>query len=168
MEMLSSQGLSGWAKNLLLGELRSVADCYIPFRIFQVQVVNRGEKTSHILGVDAVNGTLDPYHFDQLPAQDALILKETRNRLPAALSDEDAQRLAIDKVRHLIFSQGFFRLRNFEINAEIVSGDIYIPYWTGFRGRGAQAHLTVMDAVRRKIEGSRVRQMLRQWLTSAQ
>jgi hypothetical protein len=168
MELLSSPGVSGLAKNFLLGELRSVADCYIPFRIFRVEVLNRGEKTSHVLGLDSVNGSLDPYHFDQLPEQKDLILKDTRNRLPASLSDEDAQRLVIDKVRRLIFTQGFFRIRNFQITAEPVSGDIYVPYWAGFRGHGTRAHIAVLDAVRRKIEGARVRQMLRQWLTSAQ
>jgi hypothetical protein len=168
MEMLSSRGISGPVKNFFLGELRSVADCYIPFRIFQVEVENRGQKSSHILGLDAVNGSLDPYHFDHLPAPNDLDLKETRNRLPAALSDEDAQRLIADKVRRLIFTQGFFRVRDFRIRAEVVAGEIYIPYWAGFRGRGSYMNVAVLDAVRRKMEGARVRQMLRQWLTSAQ
>lgn len=168
MELLSPGGLSGSAKNFLLGKLRSVADCYIPFRIFRVEVLNRGEKSLHVLGLDSVNGSLDPYHFDQLPTQDELIFKETRNRLPASLPEEDAQKLIVDKVRRLIFSQGFFRIRDFKITAEPVSGDIYVPYWAGFRGHGARAHIAVVDAVRRKIEGARVRQILRHWLTSAQ
>jgi hypothetical protein len=47
-----------------------------------------------------------------------------------------------------------------------VAGEIYVPYWVGFRGRGSRARLAVIDAVRRKPEGAKVRQLLRTWLTS--
>lgn len=167
-ELLAAQSLWGGIGNLLYGELRSLADFYIPFRIFQVEVLNRGEKSNHILGLDSVTGSLDPYHFDQLPDPNELVLKETRNRLPVSLSDEEAQKLIVDKVRRLIFSQGFFRIRNFRISAEPIPGEVYVPYWAGFRGRGGRAHITVLDAVRRRVEGARVRQMLRQWLTAVQ
>ncbi len=57
-------------------------------------------------------------------------------------------------------------MRNLQINAEPVAGEIYIPYWVGFRGRGIRARLAVIDAVRRKPEGAKVRQLLQAWLTS--
>jgi hypothetical protein len=167
-ELFASQNLWGGIGNLLYGELRSLADFYIPFRIFQVEVLNRGETSRHILGLDSVTGSLDPYHFDQLPDLSELVMKETRNLLPVSLSEEDAQKFMVDKVRRLIFSQGFFRVRNFRISAEPIPGEVYVPYWAGFRGRGGHAHVTVLDAMRRKMEGARVRQMLRQWLTTVQ
>jgi hypothetical protein len=57
-------------------------------------------------------------------------------------------------------------MRDLTISAEAVAGEIYVPYWVGFRGRGSQVHFVVMDAVRRQIEGAKVRQLLRAWLTS--
>jgi hypothetical protein len=66
----------------------------------------------------------------------------------------------------LLFTTGFFRLRNLQIAAEAVAGEIYVPYWVGFRGRGLRARLAVIDAVRRKPEGAQVRQLLQAWLTS--
>jgi hypothetical protein len=166
LEMLSPRGLSGLARNIVSGPVRSVADFYIPFRIFQVEIQNAGEKTSHVFGLDAVNGALDLYTWEHLPTQNELFLLETRNRLPVVLPEEDGQRMVADKVRRLIFAQGFFRVRKFSISAEPVPGEIHVPYWAAFRGHGIRAHIAVLDAVRRQIEGSRVRQMLRQWLTS--
>ena len=165
-ELLSPGGLSGLARNIVSGPVRSVADFYIPFRIFQVEIQNAGEKTSHVFGLDAVNGSLDLYTWEHLPAQDETFLLETRNRLSIVLPEEDGQRMVADKVRRLIFAQGFFRVRNFHIAAELVPGEIHVPYWAAFRGHGIRAHIAVLDAVRRQMEGSRVRQMLREWLTS--
>ncbi|MGH9566452.1 MAG: hypothetical protein ACRD4I_10735 [Candidatus Angelobacter sp.] len=166
VELLSPRGLSGMARNFASGPVRSVADFYIPFRIFQVEIRNAGEKSSHVFGLDAVNGSLDLYTWEHLPAQNELFLLETRNRLPIMLPEEDGQRMVADKVRRLIFAQGFFRVRNFGIAAQPIAGEIHVPYWAAFRGHGIRAHIAVLDAVRRQMEGSRVRQMLRQWLTS--
>lgn len=165
-ELFSPGSLSNSLRNFVFGPLRSVADFYIPFRIFQVEIQNRGEQTSHIFGLDAVTGSLDLYTWEKLPDENETSLLDTRNRLPALLSDEDAQRLVTDKVRRLIFMQGFFRVSNFRITAELLPGEIYIPYWAAFRGHGVRANVSVLDAVRRKLEGSRVREMLRNWLTS--
>jgi hypothetical protein len=165
-ELFSPGGLSNALRNFGFGPLRSVADFYIPFRIFQVEILNRGKTTSHIFGLDAVTGSLDLYTWDALPEENETSLLDTRNRLPVALSEEDAHRMVVDKVRRLIFMQGFFRVSNFRITAELVPGEIYVPYWAAFRGHGVRASVTVLDAVRRKMEGSRVREMLKNWLTS--
>lgn len=164
--MFSPGGFAESLRNFVVGPLRSVADFYIPFRIYRVEIENRGEKTSHIFGLDAVTGSLDLYTWEALPDESETSLLDTRNRLPVALSGEDAQRMVTDKVRRLIFMQGFFRVSNFRITAELVPGEIYIPYWAAFRGHGIRASVSVLDAVRRKMEGSRVREMLRNWLTS--
>ena len=107
MELLAPRGLSGTARNIVSGPVRSVADFYIPFRIFQVEIQNAGEKTNHVFGLDAVNGSLDLYTWEHLPAQDEMFLLETRNRLPVTLSEEEGQGMVADKVRRLIFAQGF-------------------------------------------------------------
>ncbi len=76
------------------------------------------------------------------------------------------KKLSSRKVQRLLFSTGFFRIRNLTILPEPVAGEIYVPYWVGFRGRGVRASFSVMDAVRRKMEGAKVRHLLQAWLTS--
>ena len=51
-------------RSLRSGPLRSVADFYIPFRVFEVEINNAGKKDRRILGLDSVTGSLDPYYFE--------------------------------------------------------------------------------------------------------
>ena len=122
--------------------------------------------TQRIFGLDAVNGSLDLYTFEQLPGEGEVFYLETRNCTEPLLGETEAVKLVTEKVQRLLFSTGFFRMRNLQINAAPVAGEIYIPYWVGFRGRGIRARLAVIDAVRRRPEGAKVRQLLRTWLTS--
>jgi hypothetical protein len=161
-----SSGMFDFLRETTSGPLRSVADFYIPFRLFQIEILNGGRRDQRIFGLDAVNGSLDLYHFEQLPGERELTYMETRNCAEALLGEAEANQIVIAKVQRLLFSTGFFRMRNLQITAEPVAGEIYVPYWVGFRGRGLGARLAVIDAVRRKLEGARVRQLLRTWLTS--
>ncbi len=161
-----SSGMFDFLRESTFGPLRSVADFYIPFQLFQIEIVNSGKRESRILGLDAVNGSLDLYTFEQLPSEREVFYLETRNCTEPLLGETEAINLVTTKVQRLLFSTGFFRVRNLQINAEPVAGEIYIPYWVGFRGRGVRARLAVIDAVRRKPEGAKVRQLLRTWLTS--
>jgi hypothetical protein len=160
-----SSGVFDFLRETTFGPLRSVADFYIPFRLFQIEILNGGKRDQRIFGLDAVNGSLDLYHFEQLPGERELTYLETRNCSEVLLGEEGNQ-IVIAKVQRLLFSTGFFRMRNLQIAAEPITGEIYVPYWVGFRGRGLRARLAVIDAVRRKPEGARVRQLLRTWLTS--
>ena len=160
-----SSGMFDFLRETTSGPLRSVADFYIPFRLFQIEILNGGRRDQRIFGLDAVNGSLDLYHFEQLPGERELTYMETRNCSEVLLGEEGNQ-IVIAKVQRLLFSTGFFRVRNLQITAEPVAGEIYVPYWVGFRGRGSRARLAVIDAVRRKPEGAKVRQLLRAWLTS--
>src|ERR1700732_569857 len=161
-----SSGLGDILRTTAFGSLKSVADFYLPFQLFQVEILNGGKRDQRIFGLDAVNGSLDLYHFEQLPGERELTYMETRNCSEALLGEAEANQIVIAKVQRLLFSTGFFRLRNLQITAEPVAGEIYVPYWVGFRGRGSRARLAVIDAVRRKPEGAKVRQLLRAWLTS--
>ena len=161
-----SSGMFDFLRETTFGPLRSVADFYIPFRLFQIEILNGGRRDQRIFGLDAVNGSLDLYQFEQLPGERELTYMETRNCAEALLGEAEANQIVIAKVQRLLFSTGFFRMRNLQITAEPVAGEIYVPYWVGFRGRGLRARLAVIDAVRRKLEGARVRQLLRTWLTS--
>ena len=150
-------------RNLLFGPLRAVADFYIPFFLFKVDITNRGQQTSSIFGLDAVNGSLDLYRFDHHPLESEIVNIETRNHVPAALEDKRSHELVIAKVRRVVFSSGFFRLRDLHISAERQPLEIHVPYWVGFRGTNT-ANAVILDAVRRKIEGSKVRHILHSWL----
>jgi hypothetical protein len=161
-----SSGLADVLRTTVSGPLKSVADFYIPFRLFQVEILNGDKRDQRVFGLDAVNGSLDLYHFEQLPEEREVIYLETRNCSEPLLDEAEAAKIVISKVQRLLFSTGFFRVRNLKISAEPVAGEIYIPYWVGFRGRGIRARFVVMDAVRRKMEGSKVRHLLQAWLTS--
>jgi hypothetical protein len=161
-----SSGLADILRTTASGPLKSVADFYIPFQLFQVEVVNGGKSDQRIFGLDAVNGSLDLYHFDQLPGEREVIYLETSNHSEPLLDEAEARKIVVTKVHRLLFSTGFFRVRDLRISAEPVAGEIYIPYWVGFRGRGVRARFVVMDAVRRKMEGSKVCHLLQAWLTS--
>ncbi len=62
-----SSGAFNSMRALVFGPLRSVADFYIPFQLFQVEISNRGKIDQRVFGLDAVSGSLDLYHFEQLP-----------------------------------------------------------------------------------------------------
>jgi hypothetical protein len=168
IEQFSSRGPLELLRQVAFGPVRSVAEFFIPFRLFQVEILNSGKRDQRVLGLDAVTGTLDLYHFEQLPGSGDVVVVETRNCPLGLLDDARAMELVIAKVRRVLFTTGFFRMRNLEISAQPVAGELCIPYWVGFRGRGTQARFAVMDAVRRRIEGAKVRNLLQSWLTSMQ
>lgn len=150
----------------VFGPLRSVAELYIPFRFFRVQIQNRGSLEESIVALDAVSGSLDLYQFEQLPAASEAISLDTRNRVTAGLADEEAVDLVVAKLRRVLYSRGFFRMRDLQITATPLAVEIHIPYWIGFRGSGTYVRLSVIDAVRRRIEGAKVRRMVEAWLTT--
>src|SRR5256884_8059915 len=103
---------------LVLGPLRSVADFYIPFQLFQVEISNRGKIDQRVFGLDAVSGSLDLYHFEQLPGPAEVVFLETRNCLPANPDEQRSQEILLGKVRRLIFSTGFFRSEERRVGKE--------------------------------------------------
>jgi hypothetical protein len=162
-QRLSTDGLRGALRKLRLGPRRSLAQIYIPFDSFRIEI-NRGSAVENgFLMVDAVAGILDPYYLEQLPSAADCIAVRTRNLLPRILSPELSQQNAEQRIRRLIFQQGFFRLRTLEIKAELQPTLIYVPYWVGFFGPDLQVRMVVIDAVRGQVEGAKVRVLLQQW-----
>ncbi len=166
IQLFSPREPAGLFFRVASGPLRSVADFYIPFRLFQVEILNHGKRDQRVLGLDAVSGSLDLYGFEQLPGAEDVIGVETRNCPEPLLDDAQAAELTVGKLRRVLFSGGFFRIRDLHITAEPVPAELYIPYWVGFRGNGVRAHFAVMDAVRRRPEGAKVRHLLQNWLTT--
>ena len=162
----SATGPRGLVRRLMFGPLRSVGEFYIPFRLFQVEVRNAGKRDEHILGMEVVIGMLDLYHFEQIPDASEIISVDTRNHPESRLDDARAQALVIDKFQRALFSKGFFRMRELSMIATPLPGNLHIPYWVSFRGSGMRARVSVMDAVRRRMEGAKVRHLLQTWLTA--
>jgi hypothetical protein len=160
-------GIVGALRSVAQGPVRSVADFYIPFTLFQVTISNAGKQETQVLGLDATSGFLDLYHFEHVPDSSELQSVDTRNCPQARLDAECSQEIIIDKVRRFLFQRGFFRMRDLQIEASALPGEIHVPYWVVFRGRTTGAHLAVLDAVRRKPEGARVRQLLESWLVGS-
>src|SRR5215471_9488796 len=96
IEQISS-GLGGAFRKATLGPLRSVADFYIPFRLFRVDISNSGRTDQRIFGIDIRQGVLDLYHFEQLPDNNQLIALDTRNCCLASLDEIRASDLIIEK-----------------------------------------------------------------------
>jgi hypothetical protein len=159
-----SGGALNLAANLIQGRVRSIAELYIPYRTFRVRITNTGREQSRILALDAVQGVLDLFEFPALPAESELLTLETRNVLPSSLDDVELRDRIIAKARRIVFAQGFFKLGDLQIDADLLPGDYCVPYWVCFRGTSGIAHLAVLDAVRRKREGAKVRHMIEEWL----
>src|ERR671937_616585 len=111
-------GIIGSVRSALQGPVRSVADFYIPFSLFRVAITNAGQTETRVLGIDSVSGSLDLYHFESIPDPSQLISIDTGNCPQPRLDPELAREIVVDKVRRLLFQEGFFRMRSLRIAAE--------------------------------------------------
>ena len=157
-------GLRGVGAGVIRGRARSIAELYIPYRLFRVKISNRGREETRIFALDAVEGTLDLFEFPELPGESEVVALKTRNALPCRLAAEQMQEQLMGKVRRLVFSRGFLRLRDLQMEATAIAGNLYLPYWVCFRGGAQVARLEILDAVRRKAEGGKVRGLVQDWL----
>ena len=166
IQQFSPQGPLSLLRNSVFGPLRSVAELYIPFRLFTVEIVNRGFPEQRVVALDLVNGTLDLYQFEKTPAEHEIICLETRNCPAVQIADDAAAELAVARLRRIFYTKGFFRLRDLRISAVPIGEILYMPYWIAFRGSDARARVTVIDAVRRRIEGAKMRRLVEEWLST--
>jgi len=144
-----------------------MAELYIPYRLFRVKIRNRGREETRIYALDAVEGTLDLIELPELPGEREMVTLKTRNALPCRLTADQARERLLGKVRRVLFSRGFARLRDLQIEARVVPGDLYVPYWVCFRGADHAAKLEILDAIRRRPEGAKVRRLVEDWLRSS-
>jgi hypothetical protein len=165
--LLQGAGASRLLRRVANGPLRRVAPLYVPFRAYAVSIRNGHWDDTQFFAVDAVTGALDLYRFSELPSPDDLVVVETRNRVTPTLDDAATRDRVIEKVRRALYQTGFFRLRSLRLDAHAVAlPDVHVPYWVGFFGARDRVGLAVIDAVRRRSEGSRVRDLVRGWLAS--
>jgi hypothetical protein len=168
VEQFSASGVSKLFRNNFFGPLRSVAEFYVPFRLFRARIVNGGATDENLVALDAVSGTLDLFKFDHVPDESETMRIETRNCAAPGLENQRATELLVAKLRRVLYSRGFFRMRGLSITATPLDDELFVPYWLGFRGSGNDAHVSVIDAVRRRPEGAKLRRLVENWIASRQ
>jgi len=161
-----SRSLSAAYWRLRSGPLQRIADVYVPFSVYRVRYEMNGAATTRIFAMDAVHGALDLYEFPRIPDAEQLMHVETRNRLHPRLESGVAEDRLRTKVLRVLFQQGFFKLRAFQLEIERLPLEIHLPYWLAFYGYGQAARLRVMDAVRRRIEGGKASAFFEEWLAA--
>jgi hypothetical protein len=166
LRQFSPGGVTGLLRALRHGKLQSIADVYVPFRFYRVRIKNGRQTQTSLLALDAVEGTFDLYAFDALPDPGDVIEVDTRNCLEVRLEEAHARQIAAEKVRRIVFATGFFRIRNLRIEVEPCVADLHVPYWAAFYGRPTNLKLVVIDAVRRRVEGAKVRQVFEEWMVN--
>lgn len=144
------------------GRLRLVMDFYIPFRLFRLWLDNGKQKTELLMAIDAVIGGLDPYSFPKAPGAQELDFITTAQIAPALVNEQQALRLLKEKIKREAFRKGFFKLSELKVGGEQIV-NFYLPYWVGIYERNEQAHLEVIDAVRGRLEGEKLREIITDW-----
>lgn len=162
-KLSTAEGL-GAVRRWFTGDLRAIADIHIPYRLYRVMLDDRRIQSVRYCAVDAAIGTLDPYEFATAPEESAWTEVNSRNFHPIQLSESETKKIAVEKVRRLLYSCGFFRLANPGITAELIKSEFYIPYWAGFYGGSKNMSIRVLNAVQQTIEGSKFRHLLQIWL----
>ena len=147
------------------GPLRRIADVYVPYWLYRAQYnLGRAAHTT-LFAIDAVNGSLDLFTFPRIPAADELVSIHTRNHVACSLSQATAEALLRQKVLRLIFQQGFFKVRDLQLQIEVLPLEFHVPYWLGFYGNAA-ARCRVLNAVRRRMEGAKASALFESWLAA--
>jgi hypothetical protein len=147
----------GLLRRLRLGRLLEVRPVAIPYRVYRVTVSNNGSRDSVLYAIDAVSGMLDLVRLDapEEPGHPAGTESLAALVPPAALEAR-----LLERVRRMVYRQGFFRLRDLEIRAEDLGREVRRPYWVGlFRGGGRIA-IDVFDASRGVLEGGKLRDLI--------
>jgi hypothetical protein len=159
----SGTGVAALYWRMRSGPLRRIADAYVPYFLYRVKYAGA---PARLFAIDAVDGSLDLFEFPGIPVERELLALEGRNRLKAALTEARAAELLRDKVLRVIFQQGFFKIRDVRIEITPMRCELHLPYWLGFHERGGAVRCRVMDAVRRRMEGSKACAFFEQWLAA--
>jgi len=161
-------GVPGGVRWLMHGPLRSVAQIYLPFRLHEV-TIRRGRRSQRmVIGIDAVAGVLDLYRFDQARPSQTVVQVRTRNHLEAVVPSSAAGAIVASRVQRMMYQRvGFLAIGACRLDVQPVGEVLYVPYWLGFFGRRETVSLVVMDAVRRQLEGVKVRRLVERWITES-
>jgi len=147
------------------GPLRRIADVYAPYWLYRVRYSLGRAMHSTLFAIDAVNGSLDLFTFPRVPDAKDLVSIRTRNRVAPSLQHPSAEALLRQKVLRVIFQHGFFKVRDLQLEIALQPLELHVPYWLGFYGNAA-ARCRVLNAVRRRMEGSKASALFESWLAA--
>ena len=160
----ADHGSAAWRLIHAVRPLRSVAELYVPFTLFQVTVRHRQTTDTRLLAADRFSGALDPFMFDAPLDRASLVTVASRNRLECSLSVDQVKTSLATKLQRVMFQKGFFKVSGLEIKITPLIEEFYMPYWIGFFGSGTRASLKILDATRRVYEGNKFRSGVEEWL----
>ena len=165
LRSFSAAKLSGFYWRVTKGPLQRLAEVYVPFSVYTVRYSLGRGAFKRVLASDAVTGSLDLFEFPGVPEAGQFREVFSRNVVPASLPEFRAKEMLREKVLRLIFQQGFFKLREpqIEITREPVS--VHIPYWLGFYGN-VYVKCRALDAIRRRFEGAKASAFFEEWLAA--
>jgi hypothetical protein len=152
-------------RELRYGRLRVVIDFHLPYYLFMVRMVNGQKSIDSLYGIDAINGRLDLYQFGKKWSAEKCRKVETSYALSPQIDPQLAFDRLKEKMLRMIFMRGVFKLREWKVNGDMIER-FHIPYWIGVYERKNNAHLEVIDAVRGRFEGAKVREMMVGWFAS--
>src|SRR5262245_831928 len=152
----------GGFNELRHGRLRMVADFYVTYRIFRMNWSDGRSSTDTFIASRGGAGKLDLIQCVRLPeeahcmAVDAAMFAEER------VDEEEAYRLVRANMMRSIFMKGFFKLSRPGLEIELATS-LHIPYWIGVYERNGRAHLEIINALRGRFEGAKLREMAAEW-----
>jgi hypothetical protein len=158
----AEQMLRGSWREARFGALHLVMDFYLPYHLFRVAVVNGCRQSAHLLAIDAVNGSLDLYQLDQTPLERLLI--ESDCVAPGRLDETRTWQLLEEQVRRGILLKGFFSVGDLRITG-VMTDRLYLPYHVGVYERRNRVTLEIIDAVRGRFEGAKLREIVTEWFS---
>ncbi|HEY9432187.1 MAG TPA: hypothetical protein VI260_12060, partial [Blastocatellia bacterium] len=144
------------------GRPRIVTDFYIPYRFFRMTWSDGRSSNDAFIAADAGAGKLDLIQFDRLPEEGDRTTVETAMVAAERVNEEEAYRLVRESMMRLIFMKGFFKLRRASVEIELATS-LHIPYWVGVYERNDRAHLEIINALRGRFEGAKLREMVVEW-----
>jgi hypothetical protein len=144
------------------GRLRIVTDFYIPYRVFRLTRSDRRSSSDVFIAADAVTGKLDLIQFDRLPEEGACMAVDTAMVAEERVDEEESYRLVRESMMRSIFMKGFYKLSRVNVEIELAAS-AHILYWVGVYERNERARLEIINALRGRFEGAKLREMVAEW-----
>ncbi|MEP7340480.1 MAG: hypothetical protein ABI977_22300 [Acidobacteriota bacterium] len=144
------------------GKLTIQTGFFLPCWLFKVTVQNAGMQQDQYLAIDAMTGELDLRQLDQPPGEEEYDEVESDQFGATRLDEAEALAILQERVRRMVYQQGFFRLADLSITGKLVDR-FYILYHVAFYVRKNRARLEVIDSLRGQFEGAKLRDLIENW-----
>lgn len=149
-------------REILYGRLRLVMNFYLPFRLFRLTIADGKRDRELLMAIDAVTGGLAPYLFDEMPSAEEFTRIQTPRCAPSQLNEAQALKLLTERLRREAYLKGFFKQCELKIQGKFAA-EFYWPYWVGIYEQKERAQLEVLDAIRGRFEGAKLRDVVTDW-----